>query len=502
MDILYIHPAKQEVEARFDKFRSCPPYPFIPVGVVGLVNLLRAEGYDVQGLNLPVGQVLRPTFNLRQWLRTRRNPPKLVLIDLHWYEHSFGALAVAQAVKEALTDVTVVIGGLTTSYYGEEILANFPQVDYAIPGDAEEPLRQLAAQVVGNGSSRLDDIPNLIRRPGGNGNGNRKPEQNLGFYFADSAMLDNLDFVSMDWLSNQRAYAAFQYSGAGLITLRKPKLLSHWLTVGRGCVFDCIYCGGGKESHKELAGRNGYVIRTPEAVVADVARLASQGFQQVNLSLDIPTFPAKWWRAFFQQLRDQSIRIGVYNEFFQLPSSDFLEEVGATADLAHTEVAISPLSGDEEVRRQNGKFYTNERFLRMLDTLKNYEVPIFIYFSLNLPGETPQTFKKTLDLADRIGKSYPHHLLRMLNPCHTLDPMSPMSRQPEEFGMEVHYKSFQDYYDYCKGTGWEPRRVVRGQHRGFEMAGRPTRIVEQMAQIWDVFAQGQQFRCFPVPRGW
>ena len=54
MDILYIHPAKQEVEARYDKFRSCPPYPFIPVGVVGFVNMLRAEGYNVRGLNLPL----------------------------------------------------------------------------------------------------------------------------------------------------------------------------------------------------------------------------------------------------------------------------------------------------------------------------------------------------------------------------------------------------------------------------------------------------------------
>ena len=498
MDILYIHPAKQEVEARYDKFRSCPPYPFIPVGVVGFVNMLRAEGYQVRGLNLPVELLQRPTFSLRQWLKSQRILPKLVLIDLHWYEHAFGAMAVAQAVKETLPDTTVVVGGLTTSYYGEEILADFPYVDYAIRGDAEEPLRQLATQVVGKGSSQVDDIPNLIRRPGSG----QRPEQNLGFYFADSATLDSLDFVSMDWLSNQRAYAALQYSGAGLMTLRKPKLLSHWLTVGRGCVFDCIYCGGGKESHSELAGRNGYVLRSPEGVVEDVARLAKEGFQQVNLSLDIATYPAKWWRTFFAQLRNDDIRIGIYNEFFQLPSNDFIDELCKTADLAHTEVAISPLSGDEEVRRHNGKFYTNERFLRMLETLKKYEVPIFIYFSLNLPGETPQTFKKTLYLADQIGKTYPHHLLRMLNPCHTLDPMSPMSRQPDSFGMNVQFTTFRDYYDYCKGTGWEPRRVVRGQHRGFEMASRPTRIVERMAQIWDVFAQAQQFRCFPVPRGW
>ena len=90
----------------------------------------------------------------------------------------------------------------------------------------------------------------------------------------------------------------------------------------------------------------------------------------------------------------------------------------------------------------------------------------------------------------------------MLNPCHTLDPLSPMSRQPDAFGMTVHYKSFMDYYNYCKGTGWQTRQVMRGQHRGFEMKTRPTPVVEQMAQVWDMFASKQKFRCFPVPRGW
>ena len=49
--------------------------------------------------------------------------------------------------------------------------------------------------------------------------------------------------------------------------------------------------------------------------------------------------------------------------------------------------------------------------------------------------------------------------------------------------MTVAYKSFMDYYNYCKGTGWQPRQFIRGEHRGFEMNGRPTKVVEQMAQI-------------------
>lgn len=497
MDILYIHPAKQEVEARYDKYRSCPPYPFIPVGVIGLINLLRTEGWDIQGLNLPIELNLRPTFELRQWLRAQTPTPRLVMVDLHWYEHCFGAIAVTQAVKDVWPETAIVLGGLTATNFGEEILTNFDSVDYVIRGDAEEPLRQLALYCSDdNPTVDLAEIPNLIRRVDG------VPKQNLPFYFATSEELDKLDFVSLDWLHHAESYSALQYSGAGVIALHKPEFKGHWLTVGRGCVFNCIYCGGGKTSHRELAGRNGYVTRKPDHIVDDVEQLAKQGFHQVSLSLDIATYKPAWWRTFFQQLRERQIRIGIYNEFFQLPSDPFIRALGESADLQHTEVAISPLSGSEEVRRRNGKNYSNARFLHMLETLREYKIPIFIYFSLNLPGETFQTFKETLALADQIGRTYPHHLLRMLNPCHTLDPVSPMSRQPEKFGMEVHYQTFMDYYNYCKGTAWQPRHVIRGQHRGFEMQDRPTKTVEQMAQIWDMFAKAQKFRCFPVPRGW
>src|SRR5690606_18774808 len=278
-----------------------------------------------------------------------------------------------------------------------------------------------------------------------------------------------LDFVTLDWLQNHASYGAIQYSGVGIIQLRDPKLRGHWLTIGRGCVFNCIYCGGGKQSHETLAGRVGYVIRSPEAVAADVERLKRAGFHQVALSLDLATFGPAWWQEFFGILRRKQIRIGIYNEFFQLPSREFIEELGATADLQHTEVAISPLSGDEQVRRQNGKFYSNERFLRMLGDLKRLKIPLFVYFSLNLPGESFKTFKRTLELAHAVGQNYPAHLLRMLNPCHTLDPVSPMSRNPDAYGMVVHYHTFRDYYEYCRSTGWEPRQVMRGQHRGFEM---------------------------------
>jgi radical SAM superfamily enzyme YgiQ (UPF0313 family) len=495
VDIVYIHPAKQEVEARYDQFKACSPYPFIPVGVIGLVNLLRGRGWAVEGLNLPVELLLKPAFDFKGWLASR-SPAGLVMIDLHWYEHSYGAIEVARSVKTAWPKTPVLIGGLTATHFSFEIIKEFSEIDYIICGDAEKPLQLLVEYLDGNSSIKLADIPNLVYREEG------RARWNMISYTATAADLDPLDYVTTNWLHHWESYAALQCSGAGIVVLDRPQIKGHWLTIGRGCTFNCAYCGGGKKSHEELAGRDGYVYRSPERVVEDIRRLKERGIDQVALSLDPATFKPAWWQSFFQLIQTQGIRIGLYNEFFQLPSPKFIEALAETADLRYTEVAISPLSGDEKVRQRNGKFYSNERLLEMLRTLKKFQIPIFIYFSLNLPGETPQTFKNTLRLANQISQTYPPELLRMLNPCHTLDPVSPMLRKPESFDILVKYRTFKDYYTYCKGTGWQPRFVTRGEHRGFEMIGRPSQMIEQMAQQWDAFATKQPGRCYPVPRGW
>ena len=71
MDILYIHPAKQEVDATTNLLLR--RYPFMPVGVVGLMNLLRSDGWQVAGLNLPVNLSSSRRL-ICAWL-TKERPP-------------------------------------------------------------------------------------------------------------------------------------------------------------------------------------------------------------------------------------------------------------------------------------------------------------------------------------------------------------------------------------------------------------------------------------------
>jgi len=77
------------------------------------------------------------------------------------------------------------------------------------------------------------------------------------------------------------------------------------------------------------------------------------------------------------------------------------------------------LSGSESVRRRNGKHFTNDQLLAALSLLRPARIPIAVFFSLNLPGESQRAFRDTLVLANRICDMYPPELLRMSNMVHT-----------------------------------------------------------------------------------
>jgi len=89
-EVLYIHPAKQDVDfyAEMQAQRETQmgrPYGLIPLGVPALVNSLRAAGIEVRGVNFPLERELDRAFDLRHWLR-QQTRARVILIDLHWYE--------------------------------------------------------------------------------------------------------------------------------------------------------------------------------------------------------------------------------------------------------------------------------------------------------------------------------------------------------------------------------------------------------------------------------
>lgn len=508
--VLYLHPAKQGRDFAVRQIRAPKasmgrPYSVIPLGVPALLNLLMAQGISVKGLNYPLEKILDPNFDLRGWLSSEHEA-RLVLIDLHWYEHSYGAISLAEVVKEALPDAWTVLGGLTASGFSREILESCPAVDFVIRGDAEQPLLALTQQLLALPRTEravpdLATVPNLSYRRDG------QVVENPLSYCAATADLDALNFADLSFLQNNAAYYAHEYVVTHLDASRAAMdagepFRGRWICTARGCKHECSYCGGCESAHRMLAGREGIIARSPESVVADLKRLQEAGIHQAALSYDIVEIGEPYWRRLLEAVRESGVRIGLYNEFFQLPPVSFVAEFARSVDMTHSCVALSPLSGSERVRRLNGKIYTDAALFNLLDYLNLHSVPIFVYFSLNLPGENEQTLEETIQLASRIYETYPSTLLKILNTCHTVDPLSPMQQHPDKYGITVSMHSFADFVAYCRETQLAGPGSRTGEWRGFAPVTPEERDLEAMAQRWDAAREGREASWWPVPPSW
>ncbi len=501
--VLFIHPSKQGMRFHPDG-NFGRPYGLIPVGLPAIINQLKKNGIEVKGINHSLEMQLNPNFNLQNWLVSQRNV-NVILIDMHWYEHCYGAVEVAKLCKQVHPQVWTVLGGLSASGFGREILENFPEIDIIVRGDGEKPTLDLVQRLIAiqnrdEAYSILPEVANLsYRSPEG-------IKDNLLTYTGTTVDLDELDFVDLSFLEHAREYSVHEYIVTDLSKARQAlensPFRGRWVTTARGCKYECAYCGGGKSAHKMLANRNGIVIRSPEKVVEDLARLQGSGITQASLAYDIAELGEEYWKPFFAGLREKQVNIGIYNEFFQMPAFEFVDDLARSADLAHSCVALSPLSGNERVRRLNGKHFSNEALFDMLELLSRHKFYLFVYFSLNLPGETDETFKESLELAREIYYFYPNSLLKILSSVHTIDPLSPMNVKADRFGVQSSMVTFMDFYHYCQNTQEKDPASRTGLHRGFEMIDTDSRSLLKMADAWDRERTGKEVSWWPIPPSW
>ncbi len=501
--VLYIHPAKQGIEYGSDKAMG-RPYGLFPLGLPGLINTLRENGIRVRGVNFSLEVELDHSFSLTNWVGQQRGA-RIILIDLHWYEHCYGAINTAELCKKVLPGTWIVMGGLSATGFSRQIMEQFPVVDFIVRGDAEKPLLDLVQLLLKTEISSLnldglESIPNISYRKDG-----RLVENELG-YTATSEDMDRLNFVDIDFMDHYQEYYAHEYIVTDIAEARRAletePFTGRWLCNARGCKYHCSYCGGSKDSHKLLANRFGIVARSPENVVADLGRLKKLGVIQASLSYDIAELGQDYWKEFFARLRDSGTRISIYNECFQMPSAEFIEDFVRSVDMSQSAFALSPLSGNERVRRLNGKHFSNSQLFDMLNLLSQHKVYVFVYFSLNLPGENEQTLEETLDLAREVFEFYPASLLKILDTVHTLDPISPMAMSPEKYGIRTTMNSFMDFYDYCKKTRFGSEEARTELNRGYSFADPEGRSMKKMADRWDQGREGRESSWWPTPPSW
>jgi clorobiocin biosynthesis protein CloN6 len=135
-----------------------PLYEYFPVGFKTLQRYLGDRGHDVRILNLSTLFLKYPTLSLAAILNAL--DVRILGLDLHWMVHVQGSLAVAEQVRASRPEIPIIFGGISATYYADELI-RYPFIDLVLRGyDTHEPLSQLLDRL--KRSEPLSGVPNLL----------------------------------------------------------------------------------------------------------------------------------------------------------------------------------------------------------------------------------------------------------------------------------------------------------------------------------------------------
>lgn len=401
-----------------------PLYEYFPVGFKTLQRYLGANGHEVRIINLSSVLLRFPRLNLDDVLAALDTP--IIGIDLHWMVHVQGSLAVARRIHEVRPDIKVMFGGISSTYYAQELI-RYPFVDMVMRGyNTLEPTRQMLS-ARGAGDS-LDDVPNLLWKDEA-GNVHDNP-----FTYTPESYS-----CGIDW-SQQPAEAESKSS------LPILEILS---TQNAGCAYNCGWCGGSREAFRRIYKRHRTMARKPlEEIdyefetIRRIRGVNNYHFYSVGSYNESP----KGMHRFLDHVGESNLKSVSYEQFF-LTSEDVLKHM-ARAN-RRTMITLSPESHDPVVAKLAGRgVYTNEAMEAWLE--RALEIGIYqidIWYFIGMPQQGPESVQATIDYCGHLLRKFKG---RNVNPmiCPMvpfLDPASTFFEHPAENGYRIFHRTAEQH---------------------------------------------------------
>ncbi len=417
-----------------------------PIGFLTLSEYLSRNGFAVRIVNLAMKMLEDFSFDPESFIAKLH--PAAFGIDLHWLPHVDGALSLAEAVKRRHPDIPVIFGGLSATYYRQEIMRDYPFVDFIVCGDStEEPLRLLLKAIKSGGNYRA--VPNLVWR---NGEG-RVTDNGISYRPA------NLDYVHFDY-SHPVKMTVKYHDPWGYLPFR------NWLSNPvmavfscRGCSHDCLSCGGSASAFRRLCSRGKPAFRSPELLAKDVRNIARYTGAPVMVIGDLLQAGIVYAETFLAAMKKYRIKNGLAIEFFRPPAAEFVRK--AADSLLNFNVEISPESHDPRVRKVFGKHYGNDELEASIEALVRSSCRrLDLFFMVGLPC---QDYGSVMDTVEYCGELLRKHggtkkLLPMIAPLAPfVDPGSRLFEEADRFGYRLFYRTLAEHRQAMLMPTWKHR---------------------------------------------
>src|SRR5581483_6207736 len=342
-------------------------------------------------------------------------------------------------------DRQTLVGGLSASYYHEQLIRR-PSVDFVLRGDStEEPARQLLQAL--RESRPLETVENLTwKKPDG------------------TVVVNPLTFVpeSLDYVD----VPAYRYVLRSMFKYRSlQNLVPHleWLHYpitlllsARGCTENCAVCGGSRSAYRLICHRGRPAFRSPERLAADVAAIGSFSRAPIFMVHDPRMGGMRRAVELFRLLRMMQPRNEMIFELYYPAGDAFFATIARSVPTWAVEITLE--SPDEATRKRIGKFPWPNVVVEetIAHALAHGCRKIDVFFMTGLPG---QRYQDALGISD-----YCEHLLERFGADRRVHPfvaplgpfLDPGSRafEQREFGYATIGRTLADHQDAFLHNGW------------------------------------------------
>jgi radical SAM superfamily enzyme YgiQ (UPF0313 family) len=201
----------------------------------------------------------------------------------------------------------VLLGGLSASYFHEEIIEYFPQVDYVLRGDTtEKPLLNLMEHTISG--KEPETVENLTWRT----HDGRKRVNPFTFV---PTLLDDL------WVDYGEVLKLVLRHRDLESTLPYESFMNYPFTAVltcKGCAYNCITCGGSCYAFKNFFNRDGTAHKSPEKLVEEINIISEYFKAPIFLIGDLRQGGKKWAEQVLEGIKESDLDNTITYELFDM----------------------------------------------------------------------------------------------------------------------------------------------------------------------------------------
>jgi clorobiocin/coumermycin A biosynthesis protein CloN6/CouN6 len=409
-------------------------YEMYPIGFFSIKQRLRENGFSAEIVNIASLMLMHPQINVDRLL-ARLDAP-VFGFDLHWMAQCHGSIELAAKLKAIHPEALVIFGGISATYYADELIQN-PAVDVVVRGyDTLEPVLQLM-QTVRRGDRSFGQIPNLLLK----GNGS----EILSTGFSHKPM-DNYNNATVDWSYYQNAKS---HSTTSKLIMTLPNT---------GCAMDCPWCGGSRFAYRNIMGVNKTLIQKDSQLILDELRTMGEAAKTTSIyALQCYSETKARLHQYLDGVKEMGYR-SVFFEQFRLTPDDTLAKMGQSTK-AH--VMLSPESHDPVISRLAGRgnYSMAEMEAWIPRALDAGIAGVMVWFFIGMPRQTPQSVLDTVAYSESLLRKFRgHNVLPLICPMVPfLDPGSRFFEEPNKHGYRIFYKTLEEHRQAMLEPLWYKR---------------------------------------------